>query len=332
MEGEEVEPLGRYYLFYAPHDEPGGIFMAYSDSLFGPWTEYGDALVQRIWGANYTVSHVSSGDVVWNSTYGKYFMYFHGDNYVTRYATSTDMINWEYGGICVVAKDFNPIGNEASYARVFEHEIPGLGNKCIMTAMVNDSTGVRKIYYAHSVDGISWTAETTPLVVPDNSKAPAGTDYKANLSGAYFWNWECCYYIIAHGSDGNMHIFEVGESLTAEKHWGGFYDSLGVRNTDDELDDAYSPDYGRAGAPIFIQDDDGVWHMFYEAGKRLHANIVHAVQVFSVEFNTNGGTLVASLDKVPGSLPIEAPLPPANDGYTFGGWWKDSDFTTKWNF
>ncbi|MFD2352868.1 hypothetical protein ACFSTC_31615 [Nonomuraea ferruginea] len=32
--------LGRYYLYYAPHDAPGGICLAYGDSLAGPFTEY----------------------------------------------------------------------------------------------------------------------------------------------------------------------------------------------------------------------------------------------------------------------------------------------------
>src|SRR6266508_1486786 len=33
-------PLRRYYLYYAPHDPPGGICLAYGDSLPGPFTEY----------------------------------------------------------------------------------------------------------------------------------------------------------------------------------------------------------------------------------------------------------------------------------------------------
>ena len=33
-------PLGRYYLYYAPHNAPGGICLAYADSPAGPWKEY----------------------------------------------------------------------------------------------------------------------------------------------------------------------------------------------------------------------------------------------------------------------------------------------------
>jgi hypothetical protein len=35
-------PLGEWYLYYAPHEDPGGIAFLYADSLDGPWTEYAD--------------------------------------------------------------------------------------------------------------------------------------------------------------------------------------------------------------------------------------------------------------------------------------------------
>ena len=48
-------------------------------------------------------------------------MYYHGENPTTRYALSDDLINWEYGGVCVTANQFSTTGSgfsEASYARV----------------------------------------------------------------------------------------------------------------------------------------------------------------------------------------------------------------------
>src|SRR5690349_5841998 len=38
--GRIANPLGRYYLYYAPHEAPGGICLSYSDSLEGPFVEY----------------------------------------------------------------------------------------------------------------------------------------------------------------------------------------------------------------------------------------------------------------------------------------------------
>lgn len=272
--------IDRYYMFYAPHDAPAGICLATAPTLDGPWTEYGsNPLISNSWESEngnyyYNVTHVSSPDVMWNSTYNKYFMYFHGENNVTRYATSDDLVNWTYGGECVRANDFSPTGKgltESSYARVVEHEIPGLDNKYIMTIMINNTANMRKIYYAHSKDGIDWTPVKEALVSPDSDP---NMNYAGNISGAYFMEWEGRYYIMCHGSTGNMYSVEVGESLDKEIHWGVFYDSS----------DSY-PDYARSGAPVFIQDDEGVWHMFYEGGKRLHANIIHAKELSDEEKN-----------------------------------------------
>lgn len=267
----------RYYLFYAPHDAPAGCCVAVSNSLDGPWIEYADnPVVSKEWGDNYKVSHVSSPWVMWNDVYDCWFMYFHGENNVTRYATSDDLINWEYGGTCVYANDFSPTGSgfsEASYAKVFEHEVPGLGNRYIMLLMITGSGtgGHRNIYWAHSADGKDWTPVQTSLLDP-----MMDAQYKGNFSGPWFMEWEGRYFVICHASSGNIYSFEVGESLDEVIPWGVFYDSRDSQNPDDAEDESAYPDYGRSGAPSFMQDDDGNWHMFYEGGRRLHANIVHA--------------------------------------------------------
>jgi hypothetical protein len=60
-------PLGQWYLYYAPHDDPGGICLTYADSLDGPWTEHPDnPLITNEWEGHYTVPHVSSPHVIWN--------------------------------------------------------------------------------------------------------------------------------------------------------------------------------------------------------------------------------------------------------------------------
>ena len=271
----------RYYLFYAPHDAPAGNCVAVSNSLDGPWVEYGgNPVVSKEWDENYSVSHVSSPFVMWNDVYDCYFMYFHGENNITRYATSDDLLSWTYGGVCVTANDFSPTGgglNEASYAKVFEHEVPGLGNKYIMLLMVTGTAtgGHRNIYWAHSEDGKTWTAVQNTLLDPTMD-----SEYKGNFSGPWFMprevDGQLRYFVICHASSGNMYAFEVGERLDECIPWGVVYDSVDSPDPDDPDHDGAWPDYGRAGAPSFIQDDDGGWHMFYEGGKRLHANIVHA--------------------------------------------------------
>ena len=274
----------RYYLFYAPHDAPAGNCVAASNSLNGPWVEYdGNPVIGKTWamedgsGNYYSVSHVSSPHVMWNEQHGCWFMYFHGENPTTRYATSDDLIHWTYGGVCVTANQFSPTGSgfsEASYARVYEHEVPGLGNRYIMLLMITGSGNNmhRNIYWAYSDDAINWTPVTTSLLNPDMDP-----QYMNNFSGPWFMEWDGRYFVICHASSGEIYAFEVGEGLDEVIPWGILYESRGQRYDSDTDDDAEWPDYGRAGAPCFIQDDDGVWHMFYEGGKRLHANIVHAV-------------------------------------------------------
>ena len=52
---------------------------------------------------------------------------------------------------------------------------------------------------------------------------------------------------------------------------------------------------------------------------------------YNVIFNTNGGSLIGSL-KVPENTKITKPTEPIKDGYIFGGWYLDSNFTTFYDF
>lgn len=116
---EGKHSLGKYYLYYAPHNKPGGICLAYADKLKGPWTEYANnPIIPNQWSDHYSVSHVSSPHVTWNDAAQLYMLYFHGENSTTRIAVSTDGISFSYHGIAIEASQFVDI-TEASYARVF---------------------------------------------------------------------------------------------------------------------------------------------------------------------------------------------------------------------
>jgi hypothetical protein len=41
-------PLGACYMYYAPHDPPGGISLAYADAPTGPWIEYPENPLKRV--------------------------------------------------------------------------------------------------------------------------------------------------------------------------------------------------------------------------------------------------------------------------------------------
>src|SRR5262245_6181383 len=172
-------PLGTYYLYYAPHEAPGGIMLAYSNSLAGPWTPYGSGpIIRNTWSPYYSVSHVSSPHAFWNQAEGRLFLYFHGENTATRLATSTDGIHFTYDSQVIGCSHFGwGSGCEVSYARVFEHTIPSKGNKYVMVLMGLPQVGPtgRRIMLAWSNNGRTWTGQSTPLIMPQGTEG-------ANLS------------------------------------------------------------------------------------------------------------------------------------------------------
>lgn len=284
------KPLARYYLFYAPHENPGGMYLATSNSLDGPWVERG-IVVSRDWAYAVpnnvinTASHISACQVVWNNIRNQYFMYFHGPNTTTHYAYSDNLIDWTFGASIVSSTQFSPTSQEASYGKVFEHAIPGLGNKYVLMLM-NQEGQIRRIYWAHSTDGINWTAVKKPLVSPDlDYKKIPGTDSKPDYAGTFGTQYgnvaapylivrDGRYFVICHGSSGNMFAVEVGESFDMEIHWGVYmYASNVIIDEDASGNKVAVP---RIASPQFIQDDNGKYYMFFEAGSRLGSNIAYA--------------------------------------------------------
>lgn len=246
------EPLARYYLYYAPHNSPGGIALAYSDSLDGPWHEYEhNPVISNPWEPHYDVSHVSSPHAIWNEQEKKLFLYFHGENFQTRLATSQDGLSFTYDSVVLTTADI-PGNTESSYARVFEHTLPSQENRYIMLLMGNQS-GTRKIWLAWSDNGRDWTARTTPVISPN-------AEEEGQLSGPWFFPWQGRYFVVYHSAAGTMHVTEVGQDFDRENHLGVFYESsTGLRSA----------------APSFIAEGDTMY-MFYELGDRLDATIAYA--------------------------------------------------------
>ncbi|GAA2342994.1 hypothetical protein [Dactylosporangium salmoneum] len=248
--------LGRYYLYYAPHEKPGGICLAYGNSLSGPFTEYAaNPIVSNVWSPYYSVSHVSSPHVLWQPANKKFYLYYHGENNTTRMAWSTDGVHFTYFGV-VLSTSMVPGTTETSYARVFEHKIAGLGNTHVMLFM-GVTGGTRKIFWGWSPDAKSWQFDPTPLVTP-------GADGQTDISGPHLLSRNGTTYVVYHGNGGNMYLTEVGNNFDREVHLGVFHTAL-----------SGAPDNGRSAAPSF-GTDGGVEYMFYEAGARLSATIAVA--------------------------------------------------------
>ncbi|GAA0807771.1 hypothetical protein [Spirilliplanes yamanashiensis] len=240
----------RFYLYYAPHENPGGISVAFSDTLAGPFTEYGaNPLIDNRLPST-TVSHVSSPHVIYDRPSGQFFCYFHGENYTTRVARSADGITFT-NETPILSTRLVPGTSETSYARVFEHALPGRNNRYVMLFMGVKSG--RRIFYGWSPDGWSnWQFSPTPLV----NREPDGL---ADISGPTLVKRNGTTYVAYHGSDGRMRITEVGNNFDREVHLGVFHSPI-------------ASDQGRCAAPSF-GTDNGVQYMFYEAGPRLSARI-----------------------------------------------------------
>jgi len=254
--GRIANPRARWYLYYAPHDNPGGICLAYGDSLSGKFTEYPDnPIISRAWSPHYTVSHVSSPHAYYNPTDRHIYLFFHGENHTTRVARSADGINFQYVNTVVTTAQLPGNVSETSYARVFDHPTkPGM---YIMLLMGNQA-GSRKIFigWSHSLTS-GWKVKPQPLISP---RAGEGTD----LSGAHYWSRNGGGYVVYHSGSGNIHVTDVGLGFDRENH-------LGVLHAPR----SGAPDNGRVAAPSFAEEN-GRLYMFYEAGRRSSTRIAVA--------------------------------------------------------
>jgi hypothetical protein len=246
--------LGRYYLYYAPHDSPGGICLAYADRLEGPYTEYaGNPIIDRVLPTT-TVSHVSSPHVVWDAPTRQFYLYFHGENTTTRVARSTDGVHFT-NETPILSTNLVPNTTETSYARVFEHSVAGKGNRYVMVFMGAHTIrpGTRKIFWGWSPNGWSgWQFAPNPLISPSG-------DGLTDISAPHVLHRNGTTYVVYHGSGGNMYLTEVGNNFDREVHLGVFHRPI-------------ASDNGRVASPAF-GTDGGVQYMIYEAGPRLDARI-----------------------------------------------------------
>jgi hypothetical protein len=249
-------PLGEWYLYYAPHENPGGISLMYADNLNGPWIEYAHNPIIKNKTPDYSVPHVSSPDAAWNFETKSIFLYFHGDNTETRWAEdiSGQGTNFRYGGVAVNNAMVSTEATETSYARVFEHPDPDSSYRYGMFFMSNEKDDRRKIRMAESADGKTWDVAPGYTVYP-------GEEEGKNVSGPDLWKWKGKRYIIYHASSGNCYARTIDKTLRK------------VGETPILL---YKPtEGGRAAAPQ-IKTVGGESYLFFESGDRLGATIAWA--------------------------------------------------------
>ena len=162
--GRLSDPADRYYMYYAPHDSPGGICLAHAPAISGPWTEHvGNPVIGRSWPPHYSVGHVSAPDALWVSAESRLFVYYHGDNDQTHYATSCDGVHFDYGGVAVdqtFYRDFaEDVYDRVFYGRVYEHEIAAKGSRYVFLFARSSDQGLHTqgIYLSWSDDARRWS-------------------------------------------------------------------------------------------------------------------------------------------------------------------------------
>jgi hypothetical protein len=257
--------LGNFYLYYSPHDSPGGICLAYADRLEGPWLEHtNNPIISRDWPPHYRVSHVSGSDALWDEKERKVLLYYHGENGTTRLAASTNGIDFLYEGVSVTTEMFENV-SEASYGRVFRHSLPGKDNGYIMLLMGNNR-GTRRIYLAWSKDGRLWESRRAPLLDP-----PPGTD---QVAGAVYLPRGERHFLIFHANNSKaafnkgfgLYVAETDAAMQKVTHLGKFMDPSFV-----------SPENPAVMSPSFIEDS-GRLHLFLNIGPRLQNQIALAIE------------------------------------------------------
>lgn len=255
-------PLAPYYLYYAPHDAPGGICLALAERPEGPWREYEhNPLIGRDWTPHYQVSHVSSPHALWHDGEGCLFLYFHGENDITRYARSRDGVTFEYGGVALAGEHFRPALTEASYARVF-----ALADGSFAMLLMGCDAGTRHVYLARSRDGRRWEPQHRPFISP-----PPGTNQMG--PGWYFAHGGRHYVLaFANRSDGPMfapisdlYLYETDAALRDVQYLGLFMDHT-----------AAGPDNQRLNDPCLLATPEALY-LYLNAGRRLHQYLALAV-------------------------------------------------------
>ena len=203
------------------------------------------------------------------------FIYFHGENSDTRYAISTDGINFEYGGVAANMRAHS--FNDFAYSRVFPATIPEHSVKYIMLTGGTDRESFKinpplpgyRNYLSTSIDGRNWATSTIPI-----SPLPPGVD---QTGAACYLRWNNRNFIITMGNlagwdpidnaklISNIYLHEVDDMFQNAKFRGILLDR-GV----------LAPEHSRFSSPgVFVEDNK--IHLFFTVGKRLNEKAGYAV-------------------------------------------------------
>jgi len=258
-------PLGRWYMYYSPHDAPGGICLAYADDLLGEWTEYdGNPIISRDWPPHYRVSHVASPHALWAPHRGRLLLWFHGENEATRWASSDDGIHFRYEGVALTTAELER-STGCSYARVFPHRMPSTDSAYVMLLM-GVVEGRCVLHLAWSADARTWTARSDPFIeVPQELSGHGGSPWLLQDDGRYYVVYHNAFFL-GDPEDYNIDGDFCAVPVTADLQPCGPHRVLHPASQGD-------PDDKRVADFCLATDEAGNSCVFYCAGRRLHGRI-----------------------------------------------------------
>ncbi len=266
-------PLGKYYMYYAPHNAPGGICLAYASSLQGPWIEYtGNPVITNQWLPHYDVEHVSSPHVIFVPEESRLFLYYHGDNEITHYAISEDGVTFTYGGVAI---DYTmlPGSDVTAYARVYRHTSSDGSFRYVMLFMslaYEPGSWVSftsyGLYRAWSNDARTWHIDPDPLVSHCDLKEP-----EYFVCSAWLLSWQEKWYVVFH------------KDWQDAKTPAGVYTDLFAIEVDADLQpigpqrlfcrrQVFGDESIRVSDPCLLYEDDTLY-LFVSVGPRLGQSI-----------------------------------------------------------
>jgi len=92
-----------------------------------------------------------------------------------------------------------------------------------------------------------------------------------------------------------------------------------------------------SGDTVEVPQSDDAWYLHVHVSDAGHDDgVVHSApfqkETYTVTFDSQGGSTVASATGVSKGAKISAPKAPMREGYTFAGWYKEASGDTEWNF
>ena len=267
-------PLGKYYMYYAPHDAPGGICLAVADALEGPWREFEhNPLITNVWPPHYRVGHISGPHAIWAPEASRLFLYYHGDNDTTRYATSEDGLTFAYGGVALdkeAFERFTGISSRVFYAKVFRHASPSGRGQYAMLFMASyfspkspDDPNMHGLYAAWSHDARTWRAVPRAILL----QSDLGPNEYACSPCLFSWGGR--HHVLYHrdrarpGGKGQTDVYRV--EVTADLERMGPQVLVCRRQ-------AFGDDNLRVSDPCILVEGDDVY-LFSAVGARLNQRI-----------------------------------------------------------